>query len=298
MTKPHLRILASGFIAVTAMSIVPVLVKSTVANEVTISIVRLGIAFILFTPWAIFHLKSFSKRDWISLSIIGAVFALHWFSYFTSIKLATPTISALAISTYGVQYLVLAWLFNGDRFAMIEWIAVAVCFFGCTMVVPNWSLDNDTSRGILIGLFSALLYDSLPLLHQKAVQNTSILNNTLQAWGQFGFALLCFLPFWKSGNWQLQPNDWYGLIVLGVVSTVIAHGLWIKVTKELAAPHVSMMYYLYVPLAMLQSVCFLDESISTEKILGASMIVSSNIGISIYRATQVRHFSKQAINSR
>lgn len=272
------------------MSTVPVLVKSTAANEVTIGISRLSIALLAFTPWVISQLKNLGRQDWLMLLVIGAVFGLHWLSYFASIKLATPTIAAMAISTYGVQYLVLSWIVNGDRFSLLDWLAVALCFIGCIIVVPDWSLENNTSRGIAIGLFSALLYAILPLLHQRAARQSGTLSNSVRAWGQFGFALLCFLPLWQFSSWQLQTTDWYALISLGIVSTVIAHGLWVKVTTELMPLYTSMIYYLYVPLAMLQSIWFLDEPLTPEKIAGATLIVSSSIGISLYRAFRAKNY--------
>ena len=33
---------------------------------------------------------------------------------------------------------------------------------------PELSLENDVTLGIAVGLFSALLYAAMPLLHQRA----------------------------------------------------------------------------------------------------------------------------------
>lgn len=279
---PPFRILLIAFIAVLTMSTVPVLIKFTAANEVTIGIARLSIALLLITPWIIRGLKPLTRNDWFALVIIGLVFAVHWLSYFASIKLATPTIAAMAISTYGVQYLLLAWLFNNEKFSLIDWLAIGTCFLGCVVVVPDWSLENETTLGIGIGLFSALLYATLPLLHQRSKQ----LSNGVRTWGQFAFALLFMLPLWPLSDWNLGLQDLMALLCLGVVSTVIAHGLWVKASTELPPLFTSLIYYLYVPFAMLQSVFFLDEALSAEKLIGAAMIVFSSIGISLYRAIQ------------
>jgi len=121
MAKP--KLLLTALVAVLFMSAVPVLIKSTSANEVTIGIARLAVAALVFSPIALWRRQwsKLSGRQWLQLMLIGLVFAGHWLTYFISIKLATPAVAALAITTYGVQYLVLAYIFNGERVNTIEW---------------------------------------------------------------------------------------------------------------------------------------------------------------------------------
>jgi drug/metabolite transporter (DMT)-like permease len=192
-------------------------------------------------------------------------------------------VAALAVTTYGVQYLVLAWWFNGEKIAPLEWLGVACCFAGCIIVSPQLSLDDNITRGMAVGLFSALLYAALPLLHQRA----SDIGTTERSWGQFFFALLLFAPLWYQSDWQLRRVDWYQLLVLGVVCTVVAHGLWVKASTELPALYTSMAYYLYLPLAMIYSAAFLGEAMTTQKLLGAALVIGSSVALSLYRYRRV-----------
>ena len=284
MAKP--KLILTALIAVLFMSAVPVLIKSTSANEVTIGIARLAIAVLVFSPIALWRGQwlTLSARQWLQLLLIGLVFAGHWLTYFISIKLATPAIAALAITTYGVQYLILAYIFNGERVSPMEWLAIACCFAGCVIVSPELTFGNDTTKGIAIGLFSALLYAALPLLHQRAA-SISTLERT---WGQFFFALLFFLPLWNQSDWQLDPSDFYQLAALGILCTVIAHGLWVKASTELPAIYTSMIYYLYLPLALTSSVLILDEALTARKIIGVALVVGVSIALSVYRYRRSR----------
>ncbi len=278
---PSTRLLLLAIAAVLAMASVPVLVKSTSANEVTIGIARLAIAVLAFTPFVVGrnHLLRLNRRDWGMLLAIGLVFGAHWLSYFYSIKLATASIGAMAVSTYGVQYLLLAWIFRRERLTLFECAAMGLCFLGCVVVAPEISLDNAMTRGILLGVFSALLYALLPFLHQRSQH----LSTTVRSWGQFFFALLFFMPLFPASNWQLTNIDFFKLITLGLLCTVFAHGLWVKVSTELPALFTSLIYYLYVPISMLLSVLLLDEALTTEKLTGAVMIVTASVGITIFR---------------
>ena len=278
---PTPRLILTALVAVLAMSAVPVLVKSTEANAVTIGIARLAIAVAAFTPLALWrgHLFSLGRGEWLRLLLIGMVFGLHWLSYFNSIKLSTPAIAALAVTTTGVQYMVLAWLFNTEKIAPVEWLALAVSFAGSVMVSPELSLDNATTQGIVVGLFSALLYAALPLLHQRA----SSVGTVERTWGQFFCALLFFLRLWSQADWLLTRVDVYQLGSLGLLCTVFAHGLWVKASTELPALYTSMIYYLYLPLALVGSVVFLDEGLSPRKLLGCALVVGASLALSLYR---------------
>lgn len=279
MGNTHLIVMA--LVAVTTMSAAPVLVSATTANEVTIGLSRLAVATLVFTPMVLWQgrLRRLAPRQWLQLGVIGLVFAVHWLSYFASIKLSTPSIAALTITTYGVQYMLLAWFFNGERVAAVEWLAIACCFAGCLVVSPALSLDNATGQGIAVGLFSALLYAVLPLLHQRA-QGVATADRT---WGQFFFALLFFLPLWPLSDWNLGRADVQQLLALALLCTVVSHGLWVKSSTELPAIFSSMIYYLYLPLSMLQSVLFLDEALTPQKLVGAALVVGSSLALSLYR---------------
>ena len=100
---------------------------------------------------------------------------------------------------------------------------------------------------------------------------------------QFFFALLVFLPLWGQSNWDLRPIDGYQLLVLGLLSTVVAHGLWVKASTELPAIYTSMIYYLYLPLAMIYSAVFLAEEITPQKLLGSALVIGSSLALSWYR---------------
>lgn len=277
----HPRLILLGVVAILTMSAVPVLVKSTDANAFSVGIARLGIAVLAFMPLVLLrgHLLRLNGQQWRQLLVIGLVFGLHWLTYFLSIKLATAAIAALTILTYSVQYLVLAYLFNGERVAAVEWLAIGVCFAGCLVVSPEFSLENDVSLGIAVGLFSALLYAAMPLLHQRA----AAIGTLERTWGQFFFALLVFLPLLGQANWDLDQTDWYQLLVLGLLCTVVSHGLWVKASTELPAIYSSMIYYLYLPGALIGSALFLGEAMTPMKIVGCTLVFGSSAALSLYR---------------
>ncbi|GAB1255819.1 DMT family transporter [Aurantivibrio plasticivorans] len=267
------------------MSLVPILIRTTSANEFTIGVARIAIALLLVSPVALWRQKITTLRaaDWINLAVVGAVFGCHWLTYFISIKTANASVAAIAISTYGIHLLILNWLIKKQQIAPLEWLAVLLCFVGVILVAPEFSLSNQITVGMLIGVVSGFLYACLPLLHQRMIA----VPTATRAWGQFLFAGIIFFPFIPMTDWQLNTTDWWCLILLGVVCTVIGHSLWVKVSSELPGVITGVVYYLYVPIALLTSFFWLGESLTWNKILGACCIVGANIGVALF--TWYRH---------
>lgn len=263
------------------MALVPILIKSVSANVFTIGLGRLGLTVFFISLYFVYK-KAYGKingfRDWFDLFIIGVVFGLHWLTYFLSIKLSSASIGVIGVSTFGIHLLILNWLIKGQRVALFELMAILVCFAGCLMVVPEFSLRNANTTGLLIGVLSGFLYACLPVLHQRA----SRIPTLTRAWGQFVFALVVFVPFAGQSQWQLAPVDWVKLVVLGLLCTLVAHSMWVKASTELPGVVTGLVYYLYIPIAIVLSAVFLGEEITLPVIAGGLLILSANIGQTIF----------------
>lgn len=275
MSVSHPRLVAIALSAVTAMSMVPVLIKYTQANIETIGTARLLISLVILSPLLLFR-KGFSglrRRDWLWLVFAGLCFGIHWWTYFYAIKVAGAATGAIAMSTFGIHLLLLNWLIHRQTLKPVDMLLVAVCAFGCYLVIPAPSLNDRTTLGFLVGVFSAMLYGAMPLIHRRMIH----LSTLVRTWGQFAFAGLFFLLLWPETNWQLAAPDWWSLLVLGTVCTLFAHGLWVKASSELPGLLTGSIHYLYPPMTMVQSWLFLNERITGGMIAGALMIISANL---------------------
>jgi len=279
MPPPSLRLVGLALLAVLSMSLVPLLIRSTQANEITIGLVRLAIAVALVSPVVYFRRErgTLSPPDWRMLLVVGLVFGAHWLTYFFSIKMASAAIGAIAVSTYGIHLLLLNWLVARQRILPVEWAAVGLCFIGVILVAPSFDPGEAVTIGLMSGILSGFLYACLPLLHRRIMHVPTM----TRAWAQFTFATVIFLPWIGFSNWNLDAGDWWRLLVLGVVCTVIGHSLWVKVSSEMPAVFVAVIYYFYVPIAMAGSYLFLNEDITLTMTLGASCIIAANVGTAI-----------------
>lgn len=270
-----MRLVLEAVLALILFGCIPVVVKSIDANPYTIGIFRLSVATSGLAAFLAIRRKlhPIGGRDVARLATIGAIFFGHWITLFFAIKISSASIGAIGLSTYGVNLLILGVLFAGERVHATDVVAVLVAAAGAVLVVPSFTFGNDTALGMALACFSALLYASLPLLHQR----WAAIPNETRTLGQFGFALVCFLLFAGRTDWSLAPRDWAGLLFLAIGVTLVAHSLWVRVTTRLAPSATSIIYYGNIPIAIVLSVLLLREPLTVRTMSGAAFIIAGSV---------------------
>lgn len=274
-----IEITVEAAVSLILMAGVPVFIKFTSADTFTIGVFRLTVAtfliFLFLRPDKV--TKQLSRRNIISLAIIGLVFSIHWITYFFSIKIASASIGLLGASTYGIHLIFLGWIFRKNRPSAFDGMAVFIAFLGTYFVIPEISLANNTTVGLLVGICSGFFFALLPILHQR---NQQIPENA-RIFGQLFFAWIVFLFFLPATEWQLEHADWLSLLYLAILGTFISHWLWVRVTTRISTIITSVIFYSVIPMTMVLSHFWLGEEMGTRKITGAFLIVAGNL-ISLY----------------
>lgn len=277
------RTAVEAFIALLLFGCIPVVVRTISANPYTIGVFRLTVAtFVLAAIMAARRqLRGVGARDLLRLAMIGLLFGGHWLTLFFAVKVSSASIGAIGLSTYGVDLLLLGIIFAGDRPRAILIVAVLLAAAGAMLVVPAFDLRNDTALGMLLACLSALMYASLPLLHQR----WSHIDTSTRTLGQFAFALLFFALFVTKTEWRLAPRDWAGLLFLAIGVTLIAHSLWVRVTTRLRPSTTSILYYGNIPFAIALGVLLLGEPLTMRTMSGAVLIIAGGvIGVAARRS--------------
>ena len=274
-TPRVLRTAIEAFTAILLFACIPVVIKLVSANPYTIGIFRLALATMGLAAFMAIRgeLRRVARADLIRLAAIGFLFFGHWLTLFFAVKVSSASIGAIGLSTYGVDLLLLGVFFAGERPRAVVIVAVLLAATGAVLVVPTFDLRNSTALGMLLACASALMYASLPLLHQR----WSRIPNGIRTLGQFGFALLFFSLFITKTNWDLTTRDWAGLLFLAIGVTLIAHSLWVRVTTRLTPSSTSILYYANIPIAIGLSVLILREPITARTMTGAALIIASGL---------------------
>ncbi len=275
MKELNLRLSFELIASLLFMGAVPVFIKFTSVNPYTIGIIRLLMASILMGILLLLKKEEipYNFRTLKNLFVIGLIFSIHWITYFFSIKISTASIGILGASTYGIHLIVLGWIFLKTKPSWIDGLAILIAFVGTYIIIPEFTFSNEITVGLFLSIISGLFFAFLPILHQR----NSHLSNNVRSLGQYVFAIPLFLVFSSKFEIPYKPADIYSLLYLGIIGTFLAHTFWINVTTKLPTTFTSLIFYIVIPLTMMLSFVWLNESMTIQKITGAVLIITANV---------------------
>lgn len=226
--RSHGKALASLHVAVVLFGLSGLFGKTLILNPITIVSGRTFFA----SATLIFFLSAIKqralpadRRDFAGLGCLGAVLALHWWTFFYAIKLSTVAIGLLGYAAFPMFVTFLEPLLFKEKLRRFDLLTSAAIMIG--LIAVAWPIDLMAGRtaGVFWGMVSGLLFAVLSLLNRKLVQQ--------QHWGVMAlyqnlFACLILLPFALILEpLSLSWRDLGMLLLLGALCTAVAHGLFI-----------------------------------------------------------------------
>lgn len=247
--KAYLQIHA----AVILFGITAILGKLIVLKEAPLVWHRLWISTLglLFLPGVIRGIRQMQRRDLLRYTGIGCIVALHWLTFYGSIKLgdnASITLACLATASLFTAFL--EPLITGSKFLKEE-IFLGICAIAGIYLVVD--VGEIYYKAIVVGLISAFLAALFSTLNKKHIRESNVLSvSTVELGGGFLFLTL-ILPFYMKdfsiqkmamANMEQNPEHllfgmelhpfWY-ILTLGLLCTSLAFVLSLFALKHLSA---------------------------------------------------------------
>jgi Predicted permease, DMT superfamily len=225
----HLAVFLAGFTAI--------LGKLITLNEgllvwYRLLVTSLTLALILLYKKQLVILK---LKEAFRIFGVGAIVALHWVSFYGSIKHSNVSVSLTCLSAIGFFTSFLEPLFMKRRIDIVEIFLGLMAIAGIYLIFdfyPQYKL------GILLGLISALLASLFPIFNKILLFKVSA--NTLTVYEMTGglIALTFFLPFYlkefPAGYYLPTINDWIWLLVLAWLCTVFTFILSLNALRKIS----------------------------------------------------------------
>jgi drug/metabolite transporter (DMT)-like permease len=225
----HFCVLVWGFTAILGKAIT-LASAPLVAWRMSLTAVCL---FFMARAWR--HLRTFSAADFAHMSFAGGLIALHWLTFYASVKLANASVGVLCMAIGPIfSALLTPWL-SDDRFSWRNFGLALSVLPGMLLVVGG--VDTGFYAGIAVGVLSAALVACFGLVNKKLVERFDVL--TLSFVEIATGAVLIWVVFWLSDAriWVPMPSaqDWPMLLVFVVVCTAIPFALAGVALKQLSA---------------------------------------------------------------
>jgi len=201
------------------------------------------------TMWVLFLLlkkiQKISFRDILKITGVGFIAAMHWVTFYGSIKSANVSVALVCFSSVGFFTALLEPLIFKKRIDITELLLGVVVMIGIYII---FRFDPKYEIGIIIGIISAILGSLFPILNKSLLHRVGV--ETLLSYELTGgfLVLTILLPFYLHyfPSNQFLPGwmNLFWLLVLSWACSVWAFQLSANALKKLSAFTVNLTYNL------------------------------------------------------
>ena len=191
-----------------------------------------------------------NKKDYILIIAAGIVMARHWFTF--------------------LQPLVY------HEELRIKNIMIALTMFaGVIITIPEFSLNNQITLGIFIGLIGSLSYAVLCLMNRYFAGKYT--GRTICLYEQ-GIAAIILLPSLLIVKASITKLDLFALIFLGVICTAVAHSIYVSSLKKVKVQTAGIISGMESVYSIIFAIFLLHEIPGVKELLGGVII----LGVAFY----------------
>ncbi|MDO1501962.1 EamA family transporter [Winogradskyella maritima] len=196
----------------------------------------------------------------------------HWVTYFYSLQISNVAIGMLSLFTFPIITSVLEPAFTKTKFDPFYLPLGALILFGVYLLAPEFSLENDDFKGILLGLLSALCYALRTLILKQHVSNY---NGTALMFFQVLILSVLLLPalfFMDSSGIVIQYPY---ILILALLTTAIGHTMFVSSLRYFKVTTASIIASAQPIFGIIIAFLFLNEIPATNTYIGGAIILTT-----------------------
>lgn len=262
----HIAVMLFGLAGVVAQFVEVSAVMVALGRVVCSSLLLLVIALVKKDS-----LRLASKKDVFLIILTGAVMAAHWTTFFQSIQVSTVAIGTITFSTFPLFLTFLEPIIFHEKIRRQSIFCAVILFIGVLVTIPEFSMANHTTIGIIWGMVCSLTYAVLTLANRYFSSRYAARTICLYEQGSAAIVLLPAL-FLVDTTWRAQ--DFAGVAFVGFVCTAFAHSLYVTAQKSVKAQTAGIVSGMETVYGIVYALLFLGEIPSVRELVGGAVILS------------------------
>ncbi|MFP2994931.1 DMT family transporter [Spongiivirga sp. MCCC 1A20706] len=216
-----------------------------------------------------------SNKDRWTIFFGGLFLGGHWVTYFYALQYSNVAIGMLSIFTYPVITAFLEPLLLKTRLQLIHLLLALLVLVGIYFLVPEFDFSNDYTKAVAFGVCSALCYAIRNILMKKQI---AVYNGSVLMWYQIlAVGILLTPALFVFHNEQPEPNEWWAIVLLALLTTSIGHTLFLMSFRHFSITTASLISSAQPVYGIVIGIIFLKEIPSITTVLGGLLILSTVI---------------------
>ena len=226
----HLAVFLAGFTAI--------LGKLIGLNEGLVVWYRMLISVLIIGIWMQFQKKhqAINRKQFMKIAWVGLILALHWVTFYASVKYANASIAVVCISAAGFFSALLEPIILRKKINWVELLLGSLSVIGILII---FGFHIHFKMGIIFGLISALGSACFPIFNKQLVDEFEPAVLTFYEFLGGLLMLTIILPvyfyFFTPTYYAPTTNDWLWLWIMAACCTVFAFLLQLNALKKISA---------------------------------------------------------------
>ncbi len=222
-----------------------------------------------------------SGKDYCMIILTGAVMAIHWTTFFQSIQVSTVAIGTITFSTFPLFLTFIEPIVFHEKLRSQSVLSAVLLLIGVIITIPEFSMANHTTIGIIWGMVSSLSYAVLTLANRYFSPRYAARTVCLYEQGSAAVVLLPAL-FLMETTWR--PLDLAGIAFVGFICTAFAHSLYVSAQKSVRAQTAGIISGMETVYGIFYALIFLGEVPSVRELAGGVVI----LGVAMYSSMKAK----------
>lgn len=220
-------------------------------------------------------LKLRSRKDYGLIILTGIVMAVHWTTFFQSIQVSSVAIGTITFSTFPLFLTFIEPFVFHEKLKKQSVFTAVVLFIGVLITIPEFSMENNTTVGIIWGMLCSFTYAVMTLANRYF--SARYAGRIICLYEQ-GTAAVVLLPafFIVKASWQAQ--DIAGVAFVGFICTAFAYSLYVSAQKNVRAQTAGIISGMETVYGIVYALLFLGEVPSVRELVGGAVI----LGVAMY----------------
>lgn len=243
--------------------------------RVLITSISLAVILLLFTGTSLI----IKKKDFVFI-LIGCLVALHWITFYGSIKLSNASITLVCMSTTSLFTSLLEPLILRKKIFWVE-VGLGLIIIPAILFITE-NIEASYMIGVFIGILSAFLASLFATLNKKYIKRADPIFISFIEMSSALLFITLLLPFiigeiGVDGFLPQSTSDWIYLFILSLLCTTLAYVLSVAALRYLSAFASNLVVNLEPVYGIVLAIVILNEhqDLNLNFYLGAAIILVS-----------------------
>lgn len=215
------------------------------------------------------------KKDYALIIGTGVIMAIHWSSFFQAIQVSSVAIGTITFSTFPLFLTFMEPVVFKEKLRARSVISAVILLAGVYITVPEFSVENQVTVGILWGMLCSFTYAIMTLGNRYFSKKYT---GRIICLYEQGTAAIVLLPALWLVKVEWRPVDIAGVAAIGFVCTAIAYSLYVSAQKGVRAQTAGIISGMETVYGIIFAFVFLREVPTVRELIGGAVI----LGVALY----------------